>query len=160
MRTNSINKNLIVGSALSFVIAVLHLLIIIGGPDWYRFFGAGEGMAQLAETDSPYPILITLTIALVFFMAASYGFSGAGIISKLPFYKSVLFLISAVYLFRGVFGIPLILYFNNPYLKELEYKMGFMIISSVISIFIGSFYIKGTIQLSKNLKSGLNKVRE
>ncbi len=35
-----------VAGILSFVTSVLHIAIIIGGPEWYRFFGAGEGAAM------------------------------------------------------------------------------------------------------------------
>ena len=44
------NPWLITGGVLSALAALLHIGVIAGGPDWYRFFGAGEGMAILAET--------------------------------------------------------------------------------------------------------------
>jgi hypothetical protein len=34
---------------LSAAAALLHIAVIVGGAEWYRFFGAGEGMARLAE---------------------------------------------------------------------------------------------------------------
>ncbi len=42
------NTPLIIGGYLSFVAALLHISCIFGGPEWYRFFGAGERMATLA----------------------------------------------------------------------------------------------------------------
>ncbi|MCT7653981.1 hypothetical protein MBH78_02710 [Oceanimonas sp. NS1] len=47
----------------SLLAALLHLAVIAGGPDWYRFFGAGEQMAKLAEQSSWYPALLTLMIS-------------------------------------------------------------------------------------------------
>jgi len=44
---------------LSFIASALHIAIIIGGPSWYRFFGAGESMASMAER-----VLITLVYLL------------------------------------------------------------------------------------------------
>ncbi len=46
---------------------MLHLEIIIGGPDWYRFFGAGEGMAQMAEKGIAYSDIAATSIATVLF---------------------------------------------------------------------------------------------
>lgn len=46
---------LIIAAALSALAALAHVGVVIGGPAWYRFFGAGEGMAQLAESGSWYP---------------------------------------------------------------------------------------------------------
>lgn len=37
------------GGSLTLLAAVLHVFIIVGGADWYRFFGAGEAMAQMSE---------------------------------------------------------------------------------------------------------------
>ena len=42
------NVYLLIGAVLSFVASILHILIIIGGPGWYRFFGAGEKFASAA----------------------------------------------------------------------------------------------------------------
>ena len=39
---------LLIGGGLSVVAALLHIACIFGGPDWYRFLGAGEGMARAA----------------------------------------------------------------------------------------------------------------
>jgi hypothetical protein len=36
---------LVGGGILSAIAALLHAAVIAGGPDWYRFFGAGEEMA-------------------------------------------------------------------------------------------------------------------
>ncbi|KKK66980.1 hypothetical protein LCGC14_2958640, partial [marine sediment metagenome] len=46
------NICLIVAGTLSAIAAILHLGCIYFGAPWYRFFGAGEQMAQLAEQGS------------------------------------------------------------------------------------------------------------
>jgi len=144
------NKNLMVGGVLSIITSLLHVAIIIGGPDWYRFFGAGEGMAQLAENGSTYPAMITAGVAIILALWALYAFSGAGIIPQLPLLKPVLIIISLIYMIRGLLGIPITIYVDDPYLNELEERMTFMIFSSVVSLTYGLFYLKGTMQICSN----------
>lgn len=148
------NKLLIIGGVLSVVASLLHIAMIVGGPAWYRFFGAGEGMAQLAESGSIYPAIITAIIAIVLALWGLYAFSGAEVIGRLPQLKLVLGIISMIYIVRGVFGIPIVIYLDHPYLNELEEKMTFMIFSSLISLGFGLFYLIGSMQiLSNKMKS-------
>lgn len=116
---------------------------MIGGPNWYRFFGAGENMAQLAKDGSTYPIAITTVIAIVLALWAIYAFSGAGIIRRLPLLKPVLVTISVIYIARGLLGIPIALYIDHPYLNELAEKLTFMVFSSFISLGVGLLYLIG-----------------
>ncbi|XQF90148.1 hypothetical protein ACOBV8_17210 [Pseudoalteromonas espejiana] len=99
------NRFLIAASALSFIASLLHVACIFGGPDWYRFFGAGEQMAQLAEQGSTYPTYVTLAIAVIIALWGLYALSGAGVILKLPLLKTALALITAIYLVRGIAGL-------------------------------------------------------
>lgn len=127
--------------------SLLHVAIIIGGPAWYRFFGAGEGMARLAESGSTYPTFLTAIIATIFAIWALYAFSGAKIVKRLPLLKTILIGITMIYLIRGLFGIPIVIYSDHPYLNELERKMTFMIVSSIVSLGCGLFYLIGTIKI-------------
>lgn len=146
------NKYLIAGGIASAIASLLHIAIIAGGPEWYRFFGAGEGMARLAETGSTYPSMITIAIAIILALWALYAFSGAGMIKRLPLLKPALGIISLIYIARGIFGIPAVMYLDDPYLNELENKMIFMIFSSVISLGFGMLYLVGLKQvLSKKV---------
>lgn len=97
---------LILAGALSLLAAVLHLAVIVGGPDWYRFFGAGEELARMAERGSIYPALLTLGIATILAIWAAYAFSGAGLIGKLPLLRTGLIVITAIYLLRGLILVP------------------------------------------------------
>ncbi|MCG7932996.1 MAG: hypothetical protein N0E44_23585, partial [Candidatus Thiodiazotropha lotti] len=63
----NLNRTLIIAGLCSLTTALLHLLIIIGGTEWYGFFGAGETIVELSRQGSIYPGVITLVIALVFF---------------------------------------------------------------------------------------------
>ena len=100
---------LILAGSLSALAAVLHLAVIFGGPDWYRFFGAGEGMARMAERGMIQPTLITLGITAVLAIWAAYAFSGAGLIARLPLLRTGLVVITLIYLARGLIVIPAVL---------------------------------------------------
>ena len=107
MRDRS-NPWLIAAATGSAVAAVLHLGCIVFGAPWYWFFGAGERMAQLAIAGDPYPALVTAAIAAVLAVWALYALSAAGAIRRLPLLRSALCAITAVYLLRGVVGLPFV----------------------------------------------------
>ena len=131
------NRWLVTGGVLSAAAAVLHLAVIAGGPDWYRFFGAGETMARLAEGGSPYPALVTLGIAGVLAVWAAYAFAGAGLLQPLPLMRTALVLISAVYLLRGLLLLPALV-MNGGAVPP------FMLWSSLIVLVYGLAYAIGT----------------
>ncbi len=100
------NLALILGGWLSVAASLLHIGCIIGGPAWYRFFGAGEQMATMAEQGSMTPALLTAGIAAILAVWAAYAFSGAGLLPRLPLLRTGLVTISAIYLLRGLALIP------------------------------------------------------
>lgn len=81
--------------------AIAHLVCIVGGPAWYRFFGAGERMARRVEQRSIAPALITLAIAAMLGIWSVYAFSGAGLLVRLPWLRPVLLAITTIYLLRA-----------------------------------------------------------
>ncbi len=131
------NPILIAGGVLSTIASLLHLAVIAGGPAWYRFFGAGEGMARLAEQGSWKPTVITIGIAGVLAVWAAYAFSGAGLIPRLPLIRTALVLISAVYLLRGLVLVPA--FALNP-----GGVTPFVLWSSLIVLVYGLAYAIGT----------------
>jgi hypothetical protein len=94
------------GGVASAFIAALHVLIVIGGGPAYRYFGAGEHMARLAEAGSLIPALVTAGISAVFVVWAAYAFSGAGLLRRLPLLRTGLVVIGVVYLLRGLLLAP------------------------------------------------------
>ena len=131
------NPILVAGGVLSALASLLHLAVIVGGPSWYRFFGAGEDMARLAERGSVAPTLVTIGIASVLAVWAAYAFSGAGLIARLPLIRTALVLISAVYLLRGLILIPVLV--ANP-----GGVQPFVLWSSLIVLVYGVAYAVGT----------------
>jgi hypothetical protein len=102
------NPWLLGGGILSGVAAFVHVATIFGGPAWYRFLGAGEGMATLAARGSPKAALITLGIAAGLGVWSAYALSGAGIIPRLPLLRAGLIAISTIYVLRAA-ALPLML---------------------------------------------------
>jgi hypothetical protein len=96
------NPFLIAGGIASAIAALLHLGCIAFGASWYRFFGAGEQMAQLAEAGSWTPAILTLGIAGILATWSAYALSLAGVGPRLPFARAVVGLVTAIYLLRGL----------------------------------------------------------
>ena len=97
---------LIMAALLSAIAALLHLGILIGGPSWYQFFGAGRRMVRLAQTGSWYPPIITAMIMAMLFLWALYALSAAHLLMRLPWTKLVLSCVTAAYLLRGIIALP------------------------------------------------------
>lgn len=129
---------LIVAGCLSLAAAAVHLAAIVGGPDWYRFFGAGEPLAQMAERGSWTPALLTLGIAGVLAVWAAYAFSGAGLIGRLPLLRTGLVVISAIYLARGL------MVFAPAAMGRSDLSPAFLLWSSLIVLALGIVYAVGT----------------
>ncbi len=126
----------------STIAAAVHLLIVWGGPSWYRLFGAGEDMANAAAAGSPMPTLVTMGIAAVLATWAAYAFSGAGLLPRLPLLRLGLKLIAAIYLLRGVAVLPALVL-----LPASEHW--FWIWTSAISFGFGFCYLLGGMQLAR-----------
>lgn len=126
-----------VGGWLSLAAALLHIACIFGGPDWYRFFGAGEGMAQAAARGEWTPAILTLGISAILMTWAAYAFSGAGRIRRLPLLRTGLVAITAIYLLRGAM-IVMPAAMNRPDLSP-----DFLFWSSLIVLFFGCVYAIG-----------------
>jgi hypothetical protein len=132
------NPWLVTGAALTAIAALLHLGCIVFGASWYRFFGAGERMAQLAEAGSPIPALVTAGIAAVLGVWSLYALSGADLAPRLPLLRTALCAITAVFLLRGVAGFAL------AALAPGERGVAFWTWSSAICLGLGVLYLVGT----------------
>lgn len=130
------NKYLVIGGSLSAFAALLHLGCIYFGAPWYRFFGAGEEMAQLAEQGSIQPTIVTSVIFIILTTWSAYAFSAAGLIKKLPLIRLALILITFIYLARGIAGFFLI---YQPMGRSAE----FWLWSSTICLTIGLIHLFG-----------------
>ncbi|MBI2416501.1 MAG: hypothetical protein HYV28_01080 [Ignavibacteriales bacterium] len=137
--TTGNGKNfLIAGGCMSIATGLLHFAIVWAGASGYRYFGAGEDMALMAESGSAYPALLTAAIAFVFLGWGVYAFSAAGLVRKLPFQTVLIPVIGAVFALRlGV--LPQIVIYLMPG-TEIMMKD---IVFSVAALTIGVFYLVG-----------------
>lgn len=138
---------LIAAAALSGGAALLHLATIAGGPAWYRFLGAGERMARLAEAGSPRPALITLVVAGVLAIWSAYALAGAGLIPRLSLMRAALVTIAAIYLLRGLVLVPALALNGGK-------ASPFLWWSSLIVLACGITYAVGTIRAWPALAPG------
>ena len=134
------NPWLLAAGTLSAAASVLHIATIIGGPDWYRFFGAGEEMARAAERGSFMPALVTVAIAGMLALWSLYAFSAASLVRRLPFLRTAIVLITVMYMLRGLAVVPLLVL--KPQLVDT-----FAIVSSLIVLIYGITYAVGTWQV-------------
>jgi hypothetical protein len=128
---------LIASGWMSVAASLLHVACIIGGPDWYRFFGAGEQMAQMAERGLWTPAILTLIIAAILAGWAAFAFSAAGKFIRLPLVRTALILISSVLLLRAIMVFI-------PSLWAPEQTMAFRIWTSGIVAVMGLCFAIGT----------------
>ena len=130
------NYYLVVAGCLSAVAALMHVGCIIFGASWFRFFGAGEQMATMAEQGMIKPTVITSFIVVVLSIWSLYAFSAAEVIGRLPFIRQALIVISITYVMRGLAGFYFV---SNPIGRSPE----FWIWSSVICLSIGLVHLIG-----------------
>jgi len=139
-KMNSANNKYLLAAALCcFAAALAHLGCIVFGADWYRFFGAGEQMARMAEEGLWYPTIVTSIIVIVLLVWAFYALSGAGAIKRLPLTKLALVFITGIFLLRGVSFVGLMPMFP-------ENSLTFWLVSSGICLFIGVLFAVGSWQ--------------
>lgn len=137
------NKYLLSGGTFSILVALLHIAIIFGGPDWYRFWGAGEQIATMEENGSLLPDILTFLLVILFLICGLYTYSGAGLIRRLTLLKTGLVTISSIYTIRGLL---LVIDIFGP-----EKLTIFMLWTSIISFIAGLTHFIGAKQVWSSL---------
>ncbi|MBV7317629.1 hypothetical protein [Shewanella sp. NIFS-20-20] len=137
---NLTNNKWLLAAALTCMLAALaHLGCIVFGGDWYRFFGAGEQMAQMAEQGLWYPTIVTAIIVLILSVWALYALSAAGLIRRFPFTRLALLTIISLLFLRAISFTSLMSMFP-------ENSLTFWLISSAICLFMSCLFAIGTLQ--------------
>lgn len=137
---------LLAAAWMSVAASLLHLACIAGGPDWYRFFGAGEAMAEAAERGSLMPAMVTLVIAAILGSWALFAFGAAGIGWRPPLTRTALVAISAVLLARAALVFV-------PSLWTPEQWPAFAVTTSAICFVMGACFAIGTWRAWPSLSS-------
>lgn len=129
---------LVTAGWMSVAASLLHIACIAGGPDWYRFFGAGEEIARAAERGSLVPAIMTLIIAAILAVWALYAFAGAGAVWRPPLARTALALISAVLLARAAMA------FVPAFWPPENQTTAFIVTTSGICFVMGACFAIGT----------------
>lgn len=128
---------LVLGTAASFFNTLLHIALAIR-PQLYRYCGADE-LAQMHEQGSPFTMLVTVGLALMFAAWGAYGLSGAGVIGQLPLLRAALITIGVIYVLRS-------LMLPSELVKVLTRGYPFrFIVFSTGSLALGTLYLVGTL---------------
>lgn len=131
---------LLIGAALlSFLVAALHLVVIVVGPPGYAYMGAPE-LGELARRGSAMPALVTAVLAVVFCVFGLYALAGARRFRPLPLLPFVLLAVGAVYTLRGLV-LPLEL---SALLRGAASFPPRYAAFSAASLVIGCLYLAGT----------------
>ena len=133
-----IQPALALGGALTAVAALAHVGCIVFGASWYRFFGAGERMARMADAGDPMAAIVTAAIAGMLALWAAYAFSAAGLLPRMPWPKLALSAIATIYLLRGLAGIGVALF-----VAKTEQGAPFWWWSSAICLGLGALHAWG-----------------
>ena len=136
------NTWLAVGGVMSLGAALLHLAIIIGGPNWYRYFGAGEEIARMAAEGRWRPAIITGLVAIGLALCGLYALSGAGLVPSLPLLDVVLCVVAGAYTLRGL-AYPVLKVMNSVASTPL------FLWSSIICLIVGVVHLIGLAQIWK-----------
>jgi hypothetical protein len=124
------------GGYINILIAVGHIVGLFWADKMFEVTGIGKEMTELAQTHSLLPYLLTIFVAIVFFIFGLYGLSAENKFRQLPFLKLVIFAIAGIYLLRGI----------GELIFDLEKQQANQILEvtySLIAVFIGLLFLVG-----------------
>ena len=142
MKLLSIDAYLMAAGLATTAAGLVHLMIPLGGPAWYAFFGAPRHLVRMVEAHALYPTVSCVVIAAGLFVCSAYAFSGAQLLPALPLLRPVLAAIAFVFLLRGVAFILLEWLWPGS-LARVSGSQGvdtFLLVSSLICLLIGGAY--------------------
>lgn len=91
-----------IGGYINIVIAIAHIIGLFWAEQMFEKTGIGEGMKELAQIHFSIPFLLTVFVAILFFIFGIYGVLADNKTKKLPFSKFGIFTIAFIYLFRAI----------------------------------------------------------
>ena len=124
------------GGYINILIAIAHIVGLLWADKMFEVTGIGKEMTELAQTHSSLPYLLTIFVAIVFFIFGLYGLSADNKFKPLPFLKPVIFAIAGIYLLRGI----------GELIFDLEKQQANQILEitySLIAVFIGLLFLIG-----------------
>jgi hypothetical protein len=137
--------------------ALLHLAIPLGGPEWYRFFGAPPELVAMAAAGESRPWITCVAIAAFLVALSAYAFSGAGLLRPLPVLRWVLCLSGLGLLARGLLFLPVAMW-RPALLARLCGNCAevnpFLILTSLLCVLIGLGLLAAAMQATSRSAAG------
>lgn len=130
------SKLLYLASAITLFASLLHYACIAWGADGFRFMGAGEAIAQMAERGHWYPAFVAALVGTALWIAALAACAAARGKPKLPLHRWILAVTAVVFMLRGL---------AFPLLKPVfpENSDAFWLTTSALCLFTGTLYALG-----------------
>lgn len=139
------NKMLSIAGYINLLIALGHIVGLLWADQMFEITGISKEMKELSLLHYSLPYLLTIFVALFFFIFGLYGISADNKFRKLPFQKTVIYMIAGIYIFRGLGE----LYFN----LEKPSTNSFIETSySLVAIIIGLLFLIGGLKKWKLLE--------
>jgi len=136
--------------------ALLHLAIPFGGPAWYAFTGAPQGLVVMAEAGLARPVVSCVVIAFLLCIFAVYAFSALGFMRRLPAVRLVLGTVGLGLLVRAVW-FPYLAASNPFALGRFCGRCGslnwFVVASSALCLLIGVGFMLGALHQNLTIRS-------
>jgi hypothetical protein len=130
------NLPLFLGAVLSLAAALLHFACLVWGAPGFKFLGADEPIVSMSAAGHWYPPVIAIVVGSILSIWSLYAFSGAGVISPLPYLRLALVAITGIYFLRAV-AFPLM----KPAFPGNS--MMFWLVSSAICLVIALVHLVG-----------------
>ena len=103
-------------AAIALVGVVIHVAAIVGGAEWYAYFGAPPPIVESARAGTWLAPVSCAAIAALMALCAAYAFSALGHIRRLPLLRLMLGGMAGVCLLRALILVPLAI--NHPELRN------------------------------------------
>lgn len=129
------------------IITAAFQIIISFSPSMSLYFGVPEDLAE----NNQLLIISGLLFSIVFIIFGLYGYSGGGVIKKLPFLRTGLFGIGIIYSLRGIILFKQLSVILKIFPSQ-EIIPPQLLFTSFISLLIGALYLTGTIKYWEKLK--------
>ena len=133
-----------IGGILNIIIAVAHIIGLFWAEQMFEKTGAEEGMKELAKIHYSIPYLLTIFVAIIFFIFGIYGILADCKTRKSPFLKRAIFAVAFIYLFRGIGEQSYSLINGTTTTSET--------IQSIVALVIGSLFLFGGLKKWKLIK--------
>jgi hypothetical protein len=133
------------GGYFSLAFAAMQLSAVWWSPGAVRYFG---GPAKLRMERPTVYAIECLAIGGVVAVFGMYALSGTGKIRRLPLLRTVLIMVTAIYLLRGLLFIP-----QLPIVLKHPDLVRFLVFSA-ISLCLGMVHLAGVVQLYRHGRAG------